>query len=136
MTLTPFQQDLINAKICPYCKSETEVTTETEIYNREYEGRDLIKCKNYPSCNSYVGCDASGVPLGRLADRILRRYRKQAHNVFDRLWKEKLIDRDTAYEELADHLELPDQYTHIGMFSKETCVKVIQWADKKYKELV
>ena len=52
------------------------------------------------------------------------------------LWKDKKIDRDSAYEQLADFLQIPDKYTHIGMFSEVTCKKVFAWSILTYNELV
>lgn len=135
MELTPYQLDIITAKICPICKSKTRVTTEEEIYSKTYRGRAIICCKNYPNCDTYVGTHEDGTTLGRLADWKGRIAKKEAHEAFDMLWKQKLIDRDTAYEELADFLEIPDEYCHIGMFSVTTCVNAKQWAKMKYYEL-
>jgi len=136
MELTPYQLDIINAKICPYCKSGTRITTETEIYGKEYKGRSVICCINFPKCDSYVGTHDNGETLGRLANKELRSWKKKAHDKFDMLWKDKKIDRDSAYEQLADFLQIPDKYTHIGMFSEVTCKKVFAWSILTYNELV
>lgn len=135
MDLTPYQLDIINAKICPYCKSSTEVVSETDIYGREYKGRLMIRCRNYQICDAYVGCHKDGTPLGRLARKELRNYKKEAHQNFDRLWKEKYLERSEAYEMLADHLGLADEYTHIGMFSIKTCKKVIEWSIDTFERI-
>lgn len=135
MILTPYQEDVMCGKICPYCKSETRITSETEIYGREYKNRKVICCINFPNCDSYVGTHDDGESLGRLANKELRHWKKKAHDKFDLLWKEKLIDRDSAYEKLADFLMIPDKYTHIGMFSEQTCKKVYAWSILTYNEL-
>lgn len=135
MELTPYQIDVISAKICPYCKSSTEVVTETDIYGREYKGRSMIRCGNYLNCNSYVGTHKDGEPLGRLANKQLREAKSKAHKYFDKLWNEDYIERSEAYEMLADHLGIPNKYCHIGMFRKETCDKVVEWSINKYDEL-
>lgn len=135
MELTAYQSDVISGKICPYCKSETKIISELEVYGRTYRNRNIIACKNYPQCDSYVGTHDDGPTLGRLADKTLRQAKKEAHGYFDKLWRENYMDRYTAYEKLADHLNLPDKYTHIGMFSVETCQKVKAWATTQYKQL-
>lgn len=135
MTLTPYQSDVINAKICPYCKSGTKVISETDVYGKEYRGRNIIACVNYPNCNAYVGCHEDGRPLGRLADIKLRKAKKDAHYHFDKIWKEKYADRSELYGYLSDFLELPEEYTHIGMFSAKTCKKVIEWSKERYSEI-
>lgn len=136
MELTAYQQDVIDAKICPYCKSSTRVVDEVYIYGRTYNDRLMICCKNFPQCDSYVGTHSDGMTLGRLANKELRSWKKQAHEAFDKLWRDKHIGRDTAYENLADALNIPDKYCHIGMFKKDTCIKVVAWSKLKLSELI
>lgn len=135
MKLSPYQKDVLSAKICPYCKSSTEVVSETDIYGKEYKDRMMIRCRNYKVCDSYVGCDDNGITLGRLASKKLRSAKMEAHKYFDKLWKERLIERSKAYEDLADYLELPDKYCHIGMFNVDTCKKVAEWSKQEYIKL-
>lgn len=132
MELTPYQKDVINAKICPYCKSTTKVVSETDIYGKEYRGRKIIACVNYPKCDAYVGTHDDGSGLGRLANKKLRLAKGAAHKWFDKIWREKMAERNELYERLADYLNIPDEFTHIGMFGVETCKKVEIWAFKTY----
>ena len=135
MTITEKHKKILRAELCPYCDSSTETTTETEIYGREYKGRSIIKCTNYPNCDAYVGTHEDGEPLGRLADKELRNAKRNAHDSFDRIWKEKLVNRSALYKQLSEHLNIPAQYTHIGMFSKKTCLRVDSWAKQKYNSI-
>lgn len=127
--LTPYQEDIYAGKICPYCQSGTKRATETFIYGKEYNGGMMICCINFPQCDSYVGTHKDdGTALGRLANKELRQYKKAAHDNFDKLWRNRDYDRDEVYEMLAEHLGVEEEYCHIGMFNKETCVKVIRWS--------
>lgn len=135
MKLTPYQEDVYAGKICDYCKSETRVTTEEEVYGVKYKGRAMIVCKNFPHCDSYVGTDDEGITLGRLANKTLRQYKKVAHDNFDKIWKEKHCERSELYEHMSNMLNIPGEYTHIGMFNEKTCKKVIDWAIRVYKDL-
>ena len=136
MGLSAYQNDVINAKICPYCKSETKVITETEVYGKTYKGRAIISCKNFPLCDSYVGTHDSGETLGRLASKALRKAKKDAHYWFDKIWKEGLEKRSCLYTRLSEYLDIPTEYTHIGMFSIKTCEKTKIWAKSMYEELL
>jgi zinc-finger-containing domain len=123
------QIDMLHALRCPICGSGTKEMTETQIYGREYKGVKMIACENYPKCNSYVGTHKdTGIPLGRLADHELRIARKEAHDVFDRLWKLAHMTRQQAYEELSSQLDLDPYLTHFAYFSKDTCLKAKNWA--------
>lgn len=73
--------------------------------------------------------------MGRLASKELRIAKRNAHLYFDKIWKEKYADRTEQYEYLADYLGIPNEYTHIGMFSIRTCKKVEEWAKERYKEI-
>lgn len=126
--LPPLYLDIFHGKICPYCHSKTRVTNEQEIYGRSYSPNSVICCVNYPKCDSYVGCHADGKSKGRLAGPKLRIAKKEAHEVFDQLWQNGYRKRQSAYDELADFLNLDRELTHIGMFTIETCHKVKRWA--------
>ena len=133
--ISEYAKKVYNAEICPYCKSETKVLTEKEVYGKEYKGRKIIACKNYPKCDSYVGTHDNGKPLGRLADKYLRQIKKDTHERFDRLWKDKLMTRKDAYKWLSEQLKIPFEYTHIGNFNTATCVLAQLISLQKYDEL-
>lgn len=136
MKLTPYQIDVIHAKICPYCKSKTKLISETDVYGKEYKGRKVIACINFPSCDSYVGTHDIGEALGRLANKTLRTAKKNAHYWFDKIWRNGYKKRGSLYAKLSDFLDIPSEYTHIGMFSKNTCNKTESWAKSMYQELL
>ena len=135
MKLTPLHSDIINAKICPYCKSNVKIISETDVYGKEYKGRKIIACINFPKCDSYVGTHDDETALGRLANKELRIAKKNAHYWFDKHWKEGFINRGELYKYLSDYLELPSKYTHIGMFSIKTCNLTKEWAKQRYIEI-
>lgn len=120
--------------ICRYCGSPVVYTSNAEIYGREYgEGRCYL-CRN---CRAFVGVHpGTDTPLGTLANEELRRYRKAAHFWFDKIWKSptKITTRDKAYKWLSKELGLPKKETHIGMFEKEQCEKVMEISQKKLQE--
>jgi len=128
MELTTYQKDVISAKICPYCNGKTKVVKEKFIYGKTYKGKSIICCENFPKCDAFVGTHANGEPLGRLANKDLRKAKIEAHKYFDILWQKHGIDRTDLYSMLSEHLKLPKELTHIGMFQKTTCQKVVQWA--------
>lgn len=117
-------KDILDAKKCPYCKGDTKKISQKEVYGKSYSDRIFICCVNFPKCDSYVGTHSDGTPLGRLANKGLRGAKKEAHNYFDKIWKSKIMDRSSAYKWLSKQLKIPSEFTHIGMFSVDTCLKV------------
>lgn len=75
------------------------------------------------------------MPLGRLANAELRALKQKAHTVFDRVWKENLTTRKSAYALLAARLGIKNSACHIGMFDLELCKRTIREGDKLYHEL-
>jgi len=135
MEITKEQIKIFRGKKCPYCKNGVKMVTETEIYGREYSGRKVVVCVNYPKCDAYVGCHDDGKPLGRLANKELRKAKIEAHEKFDWLWKNNYILRSEAYKYLSEYLNIPPEFTHIGMFSVKTCKAVKEWAEDKIKNI-
>ncbi|MBQ9657632.1 MAG: hypothetical protein IJV31_02555 [Clostridia bacterium] len=120
--------------ICRYCGSPVVYTSNAEIYGREYGEGKCYLCRN---CRAFVGVHpGTDIPLGTLADEELRRYRKAAHFWFDKIWKSptRITTRDKAYKWLSKELGLPKEETHIGMFEKEQCEKVMEISQKRLQE--
>lgn len=115
---------IMSGKICPYCNNITEYVDSSIIYGKSYGM--IYLCT---PCNAYVGVHKnSDKALGRLANVELRYWKKEAHKYFDIIWKEKHEKRPALYKHLSRHLGLPSEYTHIGMFSIDTCKKVVDWS--------
>lgn len=107
---------------CPYCGSKAKLVDSTVVYGRSY---GLIwDCR---PCDAYVGVHKGTTnPLGRLANKELRKWKIKAHAAFDPLWKSGTMTRSNAYAKLATALKMDTKKVHIGMFDVETCKRVVQ----------
>lgn len=115
-------QQVFRAEICPYCKEETEYVDSSCIYGKSYGM--IYLCRK---CDAYVGVHkGTDKALGRLANGNLRYWKKEAHAAFDPIWKSNLKNRHEAYAWLSESLNIPPDFTHIGMFGVETCKKVVE----------
>jgi len=123
---------ILRAEECPYCGGGTVLIDSKVIYGRSY-GLVWACAKG---CDAYVGVHkGTKKPLGRLANKELRKAKSDAHKYFDKLWKSKAMKRKEAYKWLADNLGIPTEYTHIGMFNVDTCNKVIQICKEQFLTL-
>lgn len=114
---------------CPYCGEKAEYVDTIEIYGKSYGMAYLCR-----PCDAYVGVhDGTDTPLGRLANRELRRWRNRAHAAFDPLWQKGPYRRrrNDAYAWLARKMGLTKEETHIAMFDVEQCKQVIQIMDNE-----
>lgn len=125
---------------CPYCEGTAFLNKSEKVYG----GRDfgmIYLCENYPKCDSYVGTHAgTEKPLGRLANKELRQWKRRAHTAFDELWMRKLIKRrketgssykksyarGSGYRWLSKQLLLKEKDCHIAMFDVDMCKRVIE----------
>lgn len=118
------QKLIIAGKICPYCGRQTEFVDSIEVYGTSYGM--IYLCRD---CDAYVGVHkGTDRALGRLAQKQLRKLKHQAHEYFDKIWMNKYMTRHEAYAWLSRILEIPVEYTHIGMFSEVTCERVINFS--------
>lgn len=109
---------------CGYCGGRAEFVDSKIIYGRSYGM--IYLCRK---CNAYVGVHkGSDLPLGRLANAQLRRWKRAAHDAFDPLWQSGSFRgcRKAAYRWLSERMELPAEETHIGMFDVAQCQRAIQ----------
>lgn len=112
---------LMSNPICPYCNQESQFVDSSVIYGKSYGM--IYLCSD---CDAYVGChNGTNKAKGTLANKELRELRKKAHECFDPLWKNKTYSRSSAYKWLSEKLGIPVGKTHIAMFNKEQCKKVI-----------
>ena len=114
---------------CPYCNKEAEWVENKEVYGKNY-GRSFMiwLCK---SCDAYVGChNNTKEPLGTIANKELREYRKKAKEMFinKRLngnWRNKKLRTD-GYVFLK---ELFNKDFHFGESTIDDCKLVINSLD-------
>ncbi len=117
MEITEHFKLIVTAKICPYCQTRPEYVDSEIIYGKSYGM--IYFCKE---CNAYCGVHkGTNVALGRLANKALRELKKEAHKYFDEIWKSNKMTRNDAYKWLSDTLNIPLEYTHIGMFDENLC---------------
>lgn len=103
---------------CPYCKKEAVFfRNSTHLYGKDYG--PIWMCKD---CDAYVGCHrGTSNPLGTLANKELRLWRKKAHQAFDLLWESGLMSRRNAYKFLQHALGLSRKQCHIAKFNVGLC---------------
>lgn len=126
----------MSAPLCPYC---LRVSIFLESSARLYNGRDYGPVWACLPCRAWVGCHkGTTTPLGRLADRELRRWKMAVHAVFDPIWqarfqRKRALDpkytkahaRGGRYKRLSELMGIPRKDCHIGMFDVERCKQAI-----------
>jgi hypothetical protein len=134
---------------CPYCGLPAELVTGAVVYPHRVDlaGLRFWLCK---PCGAYVGCHRKGarvasgglasrsdgtVPLGALADAVLRAARNHAHADFDPLWQSGELRRLQAYAWMAETLCIPVQDAHIGMFDLERCQALLLAIERRRNAL-
>lgn len=86
----------------------------------------FLSCSGFPECDTSIAVNRNtGEPIGTPADNETRELRKQAHDIFDKLWKSGLMSRDTAYCNIRRWMGLSKDDAHIGMFDATTCQRLI-----------
>lgn len=132
ISYTPTIDKIMQGLVCPYCNKPSVLTDSVVIYGRSYGM--IYLCKG---CDAYVGVHkGTDRALGRLANRELRFWKKEAHKYFDMIWKPplELVSRSFAYEKLSEWMGLPGEQTHIGMFDVDQCKSVVEFAKQKLND--
>ena len=117
-------------RVCEYCGGNVIFTDSSAIYSKSYGM--IYLCTN---CSASVGTHkGSKRPLGTLANAVLKLKRKEAHRVFDAMWKSEGMTRDRAYAWLAEQMHLKKHNTHIAYFGVAQCDEVIRICQQHKEE--
>jgi len=112
--------------ICPYCKKLAMFVDNTEIYNGTRYGKSymMFYCK---ICDAYVGTHDNDPkrPLGVMANKELREWRKKSHRIIDSYWKSGDLKRSWVYARLMRYF---DREIHIGESNIEMCKMIAEIA--------
>lgn len=114
--------------ICPNCGGPVAMQSNSVVYRKEYgQWPFLYRCQD-AACDSYVGLHPkTDIPLGTLANKETRDYRKKAKGLLMPMWEEQGMDRTAVYAWLAGKMGIQDvNQCHIGWFNIEQCKQVIQ----------
>ena len=103
----------MDIRICPQHK-KAMVSVKTKYGLR-------FKC---PDCDIYCWDGPTSMP----GTPATHKFRKQAHEVFDPLWKSGKVTRKKCYRQLSAFMSLARKDTHIGMFDVLQCRLVIAFA--------
>lgn len=107
--------------ICPFCNQQAEWCANEAIYGRNF-GRSYMMYLCKP-CDAYVGChNNTTVPLGTMANREMREWRKKAHAVIDPLWRNGKHKRGEVYAKLSKAVGFE---FHVGESDIEMCKYII-----------
>ncbi len=117
--------------VCPYCDKPADLTSSKDVYRGKDYG-PIYLCKCQPGW-SYVGVHEGTLrPLGRLANKELREWKKTTHSAFDPLWRDsKTMKRSEAYAWLSEAMDIPPEQCHIGMFNVKQCKRAVTACMKK-----
>jgi len=139
------------APICPYCGTQSVFHASSEAI---YGGRNFgpyYGCPR-PDCDAHVGCHRATLqPLGRLANKELRRLKIETHAHFDPLhrrleeaypevtvfpkWMHQQA-RARAYALLADLMGIDPAQCHIAMFDEFQCRVAIHFITSRQLDAV
>lgn len=120
---------------CPYCGKTAELRKSSDVYPHAPQDYGLFwVCPG--DCDAYVGTHSNSkdhAPLGRLANKELREWKKQAHAAFDPMWKQSHdeymgFSRQQAYDWLTQQMGLIQQ-VHIGYCDVNDCRKIVEICD-------
>lgn len=112
---------------CSYCGLATRLVDGSVLYPAY---TDLAERKFHwcEPCNAYVGTHKADnvTPLGTLAKPELRRLRRDAHVLFDRMWKGGAMSRSQAYRRLEKLMGVGRDEAHISWMDEEECRRLIE----------
>lgn len=113
---------------CPFCGEPAEWVQNKEIYGKNYG--ESYMCWLCRPCDAYVGCHQNTRrPLGTIANKETREWRKKAHAEIDPHWRDDFCNRDEVYIALSREL---GREVHVGESNIEQCKEIIEASKKLF----
>lgn len=115
-----------------FCGSTASLKSNKLIYGREYGNGKIWLCDRFPACRGSVGTHPDGRPLGTIPDAETKKLRIKVHAMIDPLWKNEFGKkrdnkiRGYVYGWLRRITGKNHDECHIGMFTKEDCLRTIE----------
>lgn len=105
------------------CGGRVELVENSEIYNGRSYG-DWPYAYLCRGCKAYVGLHPqTDIPLGTPADKETRVARQNCKQVFEPIWRNKVMSRTKAYAWLAKRLGIDVADCHFGLFDADQCYR-------------
>ena len=82
-----------------------------------------------PKCSASLVADQYGRPRGFPGTQEVRRWRRCAHTVFDRLWRSGDVTRSAAQRWLASELGIPSRQCHFSLMQAEMLMEAVRICD-------
>jgi hypothetical protein len=120
--------------ICPYCIKPAKLVDSIVVYRTASYGMMWLCAP----CDAYVGTHRDSkqhIPLGRLANAELRKWKIRAHAAFDPLWKNGEMSRGKAYLLMQDLMGISAGQAHIGEFTVDDCKLLIEKLKERRENL-
>ena len=109
---------------CPYCHCLASFYPDGGLVLPVRDIGPVWLCRD---CAAWIGCKPNtNVPLGRLADGILRRAKIEARKAFDPIWQTGRLSRREADKWLARQLRIKVSQCDFNLFNLGQCVRVIE----------
>lgn len=110
---------------CIECGGSPKAVMGDKIYpgRPDLHGKQFWLCQ----CGAYVGShQRTGKPLGSPAGPVTRTARMKAHDVFDKIWRNKEMGRHKAYRWLAKQMGIAVAQCHIGFMTAQQALQVVE----------
>lgn len=111
---------------CPVHKVKMHLKETSKFQYPKGGNRLFWSCPQWVmGCTYVVGAHPNGFPLGTPADKETKKWRMDAHEAFDVLWKSGKMKRKEAYKWLQETMKMSVEEAQIGNFTIQQCKQVV-----------
>jgi hypothetical protein len=120
---------------CPRCHGRAEIRPRSWGPGEGSRPGNVLACCDQ-KCDTWVAVHTKTMrPMGRMAGRVTRAKRRDAHRAIDPLWLELGLDREEVYGWIADHLAVRHERAHIGWLSDDQLDEITVAARRKQEDV-
>lgn len=120
---------------CPHCRGRAEIRPRSWVTGSRSDLGNLLVCRT-EGCDTWVAVHSKTMrPMGRMANRVTRAKRRDAHAALDPLWLLHGYTREQVYGWISVVLGVRHERAHVGWLTDAQLDRITELANQVVSDL-
>lgn len=113
--------------VCPTCGAQMILKKTKKFRYKDGRQRNFYSCSMWPMCDTSISANPDETPVGVASDKETRSLRNRCHDLLTKKFGPNTRDQ---YKFIRKVMKMTPDEAHIGKFSKEQCIQLIEYIEE------